>query len=124
METLRAHSSDAKVNGEPVASPHLPQKMRVVFEIHRARSTPEVVGIAQPHSRIEYVTGVIEHRDIIPDVHMLIAIRPFGARHRLVAGRPQFFNLFPSEMRWLHGFTIPSQFSFTTTQWLYETLSK
>jgi len=102
METLRAHAGDAQINREPVARAHLPQKMRVVFQIHRPRFAPQVVRIAETHRRIKCVTGVIEHRDKIPDVHVLVAIRPFGAGHRLERGRPQFLNLFSSEMWWLH----------------------
>ena len=94
METPGADPDDSQINGEPVVGAYLPEKMGVVFEIHSPRSATTVVGIAEPDNRIECVTGVIEHSDKMSDVHMLVAICPFGARDRLVTGRPQFLNLF------------------------------
>ena len=101
METLGADADDSQINGEPVAGAHLPDKMGMVFEIHGPRSAPAVVGVAEPDSRIEFVAGIVEHSHEISDVDMIVAICPFGARDRLVTRRPQFPNLFWSEMRWL-----------------------
>lgn len=94
METLGAYPDDSQINGEPVARTHLADKMRVVFEIHSPRFATAMIGVAQPDGRIERVARVIEHRDKVSDVHMLVAVRPFGARDRLVTGRSQFLNLF------------------------------
>jgi hypothetical protein len=94
MEALSADSDDAQMNGEAIAGAHLPKKTGVVFEIHGPRFATAVVRIAEPDSRIECVTGVIEHSDKVSDVDMLVAICPFGARDCLVTGRPQFLNLF------------------------------
>lgn len=86
MEALGADSDDAQINGEAIASAHLQHKMGVVFEVHGPRFAATVVGIAKSDSRIECVAGVIEHDDKIPDVHVLVAVCPFGACHRLIAG--------------------------------------
>ncbi len=94
MEALRADSHDPQINREPIAGAHLPDKMEVVFEIHGPRFASAVVGVAEPHGRIEGVSGVIEHNHKIPDVHMIVSVCPLGPRDRLVAGRSQFRNLF------------------------------
>jgi hypothetical protein len=94
MEALGAESDYSQINGEPIAGAHLPDKVGVVFEIHSPRFATTVVGIAEADSQIECVTGVIEHSDKISDVHMLVAVCPFGARDRFVTGRTQFLNLF------------------------------
>ena len=94
METLWADSDDSQINREPLAGPHLPDKMGVVFEIHSPRFATTVAGIAKPDSGIECVASVVEHSDKVSDVHMLVAVHPFGARDRLITGRSQFLNLF------------------------------
>ncbi len=94
METLRADTDDSQINGEPIARPHLPHKMGVVFEIHRPGLALPVVGVAEPYGQIKCVTGVIEHGDKMPDVHMLVAVCPFGARDCFETGRSEFQNLF------------------------------
>jgi hypothetical protein len=94
METLGADSDDSQINSKPIARPHLPNKMGVVFEIHSPRFATTMAGIAKPDSGIECVAGVIEHSDKVSDVHMLIAVYPFGARDRLITGRSQLLNLF------------------------------
>ena len=88
METLGADSDDSQIDGEPVIGANFPDKMGVVFEIHRARFAAAVAGIVEPHSQIECVAGVIEDGDIMPDVHVLVAVCPFSTRDRLVTGRP------------------------------------
>ncbi len=94
METLGADSDNPQIHREPIARAHLPDKMDVVFQIHRSRFPAAVVCIAQPYGRIECVTRIIEHHDEIPNIHMLVAVRPFSARDNLIAGCAQFLNLF------------------------------
>ena len=94
MEALGADPDHSQINGEPIAGAHLPDKMRVVFEVHGPRFATTVIGIAKPDSRIERIAGIIEHGGKIPDVHMLVAISPFGARDCPVNGRSQFLDLF------------------------------
>ena len=93
METLGAYAYDSQIDGEPIAGAHFLNEMGVVFEIHRARFAPPVVGVAESDSRIEFVAGIVEHSDEIPDVDMIVAVCPFGSRDRPVTGRPQFPNL-------------------------------
>ena len=94
VETFGADSHDPQIDGEPVAGANLPDKIGVVFEIHGPRFAATVAGVAEPDSRIEFVSRVIEDSDIMPDVHVLVAVRPVDARDRFVTGRPQFPNLF------------------------------
>lgn len=103
VEALGADSDDSQINGEGIAGAHLPDKMGVVFEVHGSRFAATVVGIAEADGRIESVTSVIEHGYKVPDVHVFVAVCPFGARNCLVTGRAQFPNLFRGEMGWLHG---------------------
>jgi len=102
MEALVAYSDEPQIYGQAIPRPHLPDKMGVVFEIHRPRFPAAMVGIAKSDRRIELVARVVEHHDKIPDVHMLVAVGPIGARYGLVTGRSQFLNLFRSQMRGLH----------------------
>ncbi len=94
MEALGAYADDSQIDGKPIAGAHFLDEMGVVFEIHRPRLAPAVVGVTEPDSRIEFVAGIVEHSDEIPDVDMIVAVCPFGARDCAVAGRPQFPNLF------------------------------
>ena len=87
MKTLEADADDSQVNGEPVAAAHFADKMDVMFEIHGPRCAAAMVGIAEPDSRIECITGVIEYSDKVSDVHMIVAVRPFGARDGFVTRR-------------------------------------
>jgi hypothetical protein len=47
-----------------------------------------VIGVAESDRRIELVAGIVEHSDEIPDVHMIVAVCPFGSCDRPVTGRP------------------------------------
>jgi hypothetical protein len=94
MESLGTDSDDSQINREPIRRANFPDKMNVVFEIHRARFATTVAGIVEPDGRVENIARVIEDHDIVPDIHVLIAVCPFGARDRLVTGRPQFPDLF------------------------------
>jgi len=102
MEALGADSDDAQINGQPIAGAHLADKMEVVFKIHGSGFAKTVACVAEPDSRIKRVARVIEHNDVVSDVHVLVAVGPIGARDRLVAGRAQLLNLFRRDMRWLH----------------------
>jgi len=94
MEALGTDSHDSQIDRKPIPGPNLPDKMDVVFEIHRARFAAAVAGVVEPDSQIKCVASVIEHNDVVPNIHVLVAIHPFGARYRLVTGRSQFLNLF------------------------------
>ena len=102
METLGAHSDDSQIDGETIARAHFADKVGVVLQIHRARSTAPVGCIAESDGRIECVSRVIEHGHDIPDVHMPVAVRPFGLRDGFVAGWSQLLNLITGEIRRLH----------------------
>lgn len=93
METLGADSDDSQINCQPIAGAHFADKVDVVFEIHRARLAATVIGVAEPDGWVERVARVIEDGDNVPDIYMLVAVRPFSARDRGVAGRSQLLNL-------------------------------
>ena len=93
METLLADARNSQIDREFVAGAHHTDKVDVVFEIHSPRFPRSVVRIGETDCRIECVTRVVEHDHKVPDVHMPVAVGPFGARDSLVTGRPQFPNL-------------------------------
>lgn len=103
MEALHAYSDDSQVHGQPVPRANFVDEVSVVFKVHGSRSAAAVIAIAKSDGGIEGVAGIVEYRREIPDIHVLVAVCPFGARDRLVTGRFQFLNLFRCEMRRLHG---------------------
>lgn len=60
METLRADSDNAQINGQLVARTHFADKVSVVFKIHSAGFAAAVAGIVEPDGGVEGVARVIE----------------------------------------------------------------
>ena len=102
MESLRPHPNHPDRNRQPIPRHHFPHKMRVVLHIHRPGPAIHMPRLSQSNRRIERIARIVEHPDKMPDVHMLIAVRPLRPRHRLVTGRSQLLNLLSRKMRWLH----------------------
>lgn len=110
METLRADADQAQINGDAVAGPQFSNEVDVMLQIHGSRLPTAMIGIGQPYCRIKGVTRIVKYGDEMSDVHMQIAVGPFGTRDRLIAGQAKLANLFWNKLGRLHPFIYPSSF--------------
>jgi hypothetical protein len=102
VKALPGEADDAQINGDPVSGPQFANEVDVMLQIHGSRLSTEVIGIAEAHCWIEGVARIVKYDDEESNIHMLIAVDPFCARDRLIAGRTKLANLFHINLRRLH----------------------
>ena len=107
VETFGPNSDDSEMDCEPVTRTDFADEVGVVFEIHGAGMAAEVIGIGEADGEVKGIAGVVEYGDEVTDVHVAVAVCPFGERSSCVAGRAEFLNLILSDVRGLPEVGIP-----------------